>query len=161
LIFDYFFSLAGVVIMTLRNLYLCAGIALYSASPSIVIAQAAKTPWPEGAKPYFISPKDGDTITGPVMIVMGLKGLGVAPAGVEKEKTGHHHILIDADAPKGDELLNPLPADDNYKHFGGGQTETVLMLKPGKHTLQLIVGDHNHVPYNPPLISTKITINVR
>jgi Domain of unknown function (DUF4399) len=148
----------GVFVMNFYKLSLVALMTLYSAG---AFAQPAKSPWPEGAKPYIISPKDGDVVTGPVLVIMGLKGLGIAPAGIEKEKTGHHHILIDADAPKGDELLNPLPANDNYKHFGGGQTETVLTLKPGSHTLQLLVGDHNHVPYNPPLISDKITVIVK
>jgi Domain of unknown function (DUF4399) len=147
--------------MKLRNICLMSAMVFSMVLPSVIFAQPAKTPWPEGAKLYFISPKNGDTITGPVSVVMGLKGLGIAPAGIEKEKTGHHHILIDADAPKGDDLLNPLQADDNYKHFGGGQTETSLTLKPGTHTLQLIMGDHNHVPYNLPLISDKITITVK
>ncbi len=146
--------------MNFRNVCFMSAM-VFSLVSTAVLAQPAKSPWPEGAKPYIISPKDGDTITGSVSVVMGLKGLGIAPAGIEKEKTGHHHILIDADAPKGDDLLNPLPADDNYKHFGGGQTETSLALKPGTHTLQLIMGDHNHVPYNPPLISDKITITVK
>ncbi len=128
---------------------------------TLTFAQAHKTPWPEGAKVYFLSPKNGDIITGPVSVVMGLKGLGVAPAGVEKEKTGHHHILVDIDLPNADDLQNPLQLDDNFRHFGGGQTETVLNLKPGTHTLQLIMGDHNHVPYNPPITSEKITITVK
>lgn len=128
---------------------------------STAYAQPAKAPWPEGAKPYIISPKDGDIITGAVTVIMGLKGLGVAPAGIEKEKTGHHHILIDVDAPKGDDLQNPLQLDENHRHFGGGQTETSLNLKTGTHTLQLIMGDHNHIPYNPPLLSDRITVIVK
>jgi hypothetical protein len=135
--------------------------AISVATIGMVHAQASKSPWPADAEVYFIEPKDGAEISGPVKVVMGLKGLGVAPAGVEKEKTGHHHIIVDADLPKGDEALYPLRLDDNYRHFGGGQTETVLRLAPGKHTLQLVVGDHNHIPYDPALASPKITITVK
>ena len=120
----------------------------------------AEDHWPKDASAYIISPADGAKVKGPVTVVMGLAGLGVAPAGVDKPKTGHHHILIDTDAPTGADLGNPLPADDHTKHFGGGQTQTALTLAPGKHTLQLIVGDQNHVPYDPPLTSKKITIEV-
>lgn len=119
---------------------------------------AAQTPAPEGAKVYFISPKDGEEITGPVNVKFGLSGMGIAPAGVDKPKTGHHHLLIDIDKV---DVAAPLPADDNHKHFGGGQTEATVTLKPGKHTLQLLLGDHNHVPHNPPVMSDKITITVK
>lgn len=116
--------------------------------------------WPEGAEAYIISPKNGAKVKSPVTVVFGLKGLGVAPAGVDKPKTGHHHLLIDADLPSGAELDDPLPADEHHKHFGGGQTETTIELAPGKHTLQLVMGDMNHVPHNPPVASKKITITV-
>ena len=86
--------------------------------------------------------------------------MGVAPAGVEKPKTGHHHLLIDAALPSGDELNDPIPADEHFKHFGGGQTQTTIELAPGKHTLQLLMGDANHVPHNPPLASKVVTITV-
>ena len=94
----------------------------------------------------------------PVTVRFGLKGLGIAPAGVKADNTGHHHLLIDTDAPA--DLNQPLPTTDKIKHFGKGQTETQLELPPGKHTLQLIIGDENHIPHSPPLISKKITINV-
>ncbi len=116
--------------------------------------------WPKDAVVYIISPKDGATVKSPVRVLFGLRGLGVAPAGVDKPKTGHHHLLIDTDLPKGDELNEPLPADEHHKHFGGGQTETTVELAPGKHTLQLLMGDANHIPHNPPLASKKITITV-
>lgn len=116
--------------------------------------------WPKDASVYIISPADGAKVKGPVTVLMGLAGLGIAPAGVDKPKTGHHHVLVDADAPAGGDLMNPLPADDHVKHFGGGQTQTVLTLAPGKHTLQLLVGDQNHVPHDPVLLSKKITIEV-
>lgn len=128
-------------------------------------AIAGETPAPEGAKVYFVNLSDGDTVKGPVKIVFGLSGMGVAPAGIEKEKTGHHHVLVDR-PPLGegedgaDELDYNLPADENHVHFGGGQTEATLELAPGKHTLQLVVGDHNHVPHNPPVASPVITITV-
>jgi hypothetical protein len=117
-----------------------------------------RTASPAGAKVYIVSPKDGATIKGPVTVVFGLSGMGVAPAGVPMENTGHHHLLIDADLPK--DLGMPLPATDNIKHFGKGQTETALDLKPGKHTLQLVLGDQLHIPFNPVVASQKITITV-
>jgi hypothetical protein len=119
---------------------------------------AGETPAPSDAEVYFISPQDGDVISGPLTVKFGLRGMGVAPAGVDKPNTGHHHLIIDADLPNSDQ---PVPADDNHKHFGGGQTETVLNLKPGAHTLQLILGDKAHVPHNPAITSKKITITVK
>ncbi len=117
-----------------------------------------RTPAPEGARAYIVSPSDGATVASPVHVVFGLEGMGVAPAGVDKPMTGHHHILIDADLETPD---RPIPADDRHVHFGGGQTETTLDLAPGTHTLQLVLGDHNHVPHDPPVVSRKITITVR
>jgi len=122
---------------------------------------AGETPAPPGAAVYFISPQDGDTVTSPVIVVFGLKGMGVAPAGTEKENTGHHHLLIDVPTPAGEALKEPLPADDQHKHFGGGQTETRIELAPGTHTLQLVLGDWSHIPHNPPVMSQKITITVK
>ena len=116
-----------------------------------------RTPAPEGARAYIISPQDGATVSSPVTVIFGLEGLGVAPAGVEKAKTGHHHLIIDADLPS---LTDPVPSDDNYRHFGGGQTETIIELAPGSHKLQLIMGDQNHIPHDPPVASEKITITV-
>ena len=116
--------------------------------------------WPDGAAPYIISPADGASVKSPVTVVFGLKGMGVAPAGIEKPKTGHHHLLIDTPAPGGEDLDYAIPADDHHIHFGGGQTETTVTLAPGKHTLQLMMGDANHVPHNPPLVSDIVTITV-
>jgi hypothetical protein len=118
-----------------------------------------RTPSPAGAEAYIISPKDGATVKSPVTVVFGLKGMGVAPAGVKFENSGHHHLLIDTDVPK--DLNAPLPTSDQVKHFGKGQTETSLELTPGKHTLQLVLGDQNHTPHNPPVVSKKITITVK
>ena len=112
---------------------------------------------PEGARVYIVSPVDGESVTSPVTVRFGLAGMGVAPAGVERPKTGHHHLVIDAPTPS---PKLPIPADDNHKHFGGGQTETVIELEPGQHTLQLVLGDHLHVPHDPPVVSETITITV-
>lgn len=117
-----------------------------------------RSPSPAGAKLYIISPKDGASIKGPVTVQFGLAGMGVAPAGVQVENTGHHHLLIDSDLPAN--LGLPLPATDRIVHFGKGQTETTLTLPPGRHTLQLVLGDHLHIPFNPVVSSQKITITV-
>jgi Domain of unknown function (DUF4399) len=117
-----------------------------------------RTPSPAGASVYIISPKDGAKVSSPFVVEFGLKGMGVAPAGVKIENTGHHHLLIDTDAPA--DLNAPLPSSDKVMHFGKGQTQTTLTLPPGKHTLQLLLGDNGHVPHNPPVISKKITVTV-
>jgi hypothetical protein len=109
-------------------------------------ATAETAHWPQGAKVFFVEPKNGAEISGPVKVVMGVQGIEIAPAGTEKPNTGHHHILIDTDVPTGEMALAPLPADDHIKHFGKGQTETTLALAPGKHTLQLVVGDGRRCP---------------
>ena len=118
----------------------------------------ARTPASSGAEVYIIAPKDGATVKNPVVVQFGLRGMGVAPAGVKFDNTGHHHLLIDTDAPS--DMSVPLPASANLVHFGKGQTETQLTLAPGKHTLQLLFADLNHIPHQPPVISKKITINV-
>ena len=107
---------------------------------------------------YFISPHDGDTVSGEFKLQFGLRGMGVAPAGVAADNTGHHHLLIDVDTLPPMDL--PLPKSDQVRHFGGGQTETSLSLAPGKHTLQLLLGDHSHIPHDAPVMSEKITIIV-
>lgn len=113
---------------------------------------------PADAKLYFITPKDGERIKGPVTVRFGLSNMGVAPAGMDKENTGHHHLLINLSALPA--LDHPLPATEQIKHFGGGQTETVLQLPPGRHTLQLLLGDKLHIPHQPAVLSDKITITV-
>lgn len=123
----------------------------------ISTAAAAQSSAPENARLYFISPLDGATVKNPVVVRFGLKNMGVAPAGVDMENTGHHHLLIDTGLPP---LDQPVPADDQHLHFGKGQTETELTLAPGRHTLQLLLGNHLHVPHNPPVISEQITITV-
>jgi len=120
----------------------------------------AETPSPPGAKVYFINLKDGDELDSPFLVQFGLSGMGVAPAGVEKPNTGHHHLIIDATLTP-DELTQPIPADDHHRHFGGGQTEAMVSLPSGKHTLQLILGDWTHIPHASPVMSDVITVTVR
>lgn len=106
---------------------------------------------------YIVSPTDGETVTSPVTVVFGLENFGVAPAGMQHEKTGHHHLIIDAPLPA---LDQPIPASDNYVHFGGGQTQATIELLPGEHTLQLLLGDYSHVPHAEPVYSDVVTITV-
>jgi len=118
----------------------------------------AQTPAPANAALYFIAPADGETAASPIAVRFGLRNMGVAPAGVMREGTGHHHLLVDTEPPP---LDRPIPNDERHLHFGNGQTETMLELPPGRHTLQLLLGDHNHVPHAPPLLSERISITVR
>lgn len=121
---------------------------------------AGETPAPENAYLYIGWPNDGEVIHGgrPFRVWFGLRNMGVAPKGVDAPNTGHHHLLIDTDLPPMDAEI---PSDRQHLHFGAGQTETMLELPPGKHTLQLLMGDANHVPNNPPVYSKKITITVK
>jgi Domain of unknown function (DUF4399) len=114
---------------------------------------------PAGAEVYIISPKNGEKVHSPVTVRFGLKGMGVAPAGVKFDNTGHHHLLIDTDLADV-KLDAPLPASDKVVHFGKGQTETTLTLAPGKHTLELLFADYLHLSFDPPVHSQKITITV-
>lgn len=123
-------------------------------TPALPVSKA-----PAGAEVYFISPADGATVHGPVLVRFGLRGMGVAPAGVTRENTGHHHLLVDAPALPA--AGRPIPKDAQHVHFGGGQTETTLALPPGTHTLQLELGDANHLPFEPPVVSKRITIRVK
>ena len=110
------------------------------------------------SKVYFINLKDGDIVENPILIQFGLSGRGVAPAGVNIENTGHHHLLIDV---KAIDFYIPIPSSKNHLHFGGGQTETSIELAPGEHELQLVLGDLYHVPHSPPITSNKIKIIVK
>ena len=112
----------------------------------------------DDAELYIISPTDGQVVSSQVKIVFGLNGMGVAPAGIKYNNTGHHHLLIDV--PELPDINLPIPSDEHHKHFGKGQTETVIELEPGEHSLQLILGDHVHVPHDPVVVSKKIKINV-
>ena len=144
----------------LTRLAFAVSVAVAVTIPSMpaAMAQDFRSPAAAGAKVYFIEPRNGAEISGPVVVKMGLAGMGVAPAGVEKKDTGHHHILVDQ---KDFDPKSPLPQDDKHRHFGNGQTETSLTLAPGQHTLQLVLGDHNHIPHNPLVASEIITITVK
>ena len=124
------------------------------AEEELGLPQASKP----GAEVYLIEPANGAEVSSPVRVVFGLKAMGVAPAGVNQTGTGHHHLLIDS--PQID-YTQPLPASEQVVHFGGGQTETTIELAPGTHTLQLLLGDWQHQPHNPPVQSEKITITVK
>lgn len=128
--------------------------------PVVALAEGLpRTPSPAGAAAYIIAPHDGATVAGPaVHVQFGLKGMGVAPAGTAVENTGHHHLLIDTGLPP---LDQPIPADAQHVHFGKGQTETTITLSPGKHTLQLLLGDQNHIPHQPAVFSKVVTITVK
>jgi len=137
-------------------------------STLLLLVGTASTAWanelistaPEGAKVYIISPKDGQTVPSRFTVKFGLSGMGVAPAGVDKANTGHHHILINTDITSLD-MSQPLPVSDKVKHFGGGQTETELELPHGQHTLQLLLGNYVHIPHDNPVASEKITVIVK
>ncbi|HKT27727.1 DUF4399 domain-containing protein [Dyella sp.] len=131
-----------------------AGAALAADAPALPVTKA-----PAGAEVYIISPQDGATVPQTFTVRFGLKGMGVAPAGVARDKTGHHHLLVDVKElpPAG----QPIPNDKQHLHFGGGQTETTLTLPPGTHTLQLDLGDANHIPFDPPVVSKVVTVHVK
>jgi hypothetical protein len=131
-----------------------------AAALSVAALAQDRSAAPAGAEVYFIAPRDGQAVHGPVTVKFGLKGMGVAPAGVKFDNTGHHHLLIDTDLSE-IKLDAPLPATDKIVHFGKGQTETTVTLPPGKHTLELLFADYLHIPFDPPLHSKKITITVK
>lgn len=131
-----------------------AGTAVAADAPTLPTTKA-----PAGAEVYITSPRDGATVAQQFTVSFGLKGMGIAPAGVAKEHTGHHHLLVDVkQLPAAGQ---PIPKDEQHIHFGGGQTQTQLKLSPGTHTLQLELGDQNHIPFVPKLASKKITIHVK
>ena len=143
--------------MTLSDL--ARGFALVCLA-SVVSAQVpAKTKSAEGTTVYIISPKNGDTVGPTFTVRFGLKGMGIAPAGVQFANTGHHHLLIDVPTPPDPNAA--LPVSDNVRHFGAGQTEAEIKLAPGSHTLQLVFADYLHIPHDKPVISEKITITVK
>ena len=147
----------GVILERTRRLALAGALVLAGVSGQAAAEGLPTTPAPENAKVYFIEPADGAEVTGDVVVKFGLSGMGVAPAGVDMPKTGHHHLLINA------KQLPPAgkPMGTDVKHFGGGQTEVRLTLPKGQHTLQLIMGDKYHIPHEPMIVSKKITITVK
>jgi hypothetical protein len=143
----------------LKTRFMLAAAAALSIGAGLALADDVKrTPSPAGAEVYFIAPADGATVSSPVTVKFGLKGMGIAPAGIQFDNTGHHHLIIDADLPPAGA---PVPTDAQHVHFGKGQTETTIELKPGKHTLQLLLGDFGHIPHDPVVASKKITITVK
>jgi hypothetical protein len=127
-------------------------------STPVVLGSYNKVAAVSGSSLYFINLKNGDSVASPVNVQFGLKGMGVAPAGVEKAATGHHHLLVDVaelDVNAG------IPMSDSHRHFGAGQTEVTIALKHGVHTLQLVLGDQNHIPHHPVLMSERITVTVK
>jgi hypothetical protein len=127
-------------------------------STPIVFGTYNKVAAVSGTSLYFINLKNGDSVVSPVNVQFGLKGMGVAPAGVEKAATGHHHLLVDVAELNVNEGI---PVSDQHRHFGAGQTEASVALKPGVHTLQLVLGDQNHIPHHPVVMSERITITVK
>jgi len=135
-------------------------LAVFAAALSFAsTAMAGSTPAPKDAEVYIIWPQNGAVISGgKFWLRMGLRNMGVAPKGVEMANVGHHHLLVDTELPPADQQI---PSDRNHLHFGAGETEARIELPPGQHTLQLLLGDHDHVPHNPPVYSKKITVTVR
>lgn len=141
------------------SIVIAASVAVPAFADEAKPATLPRTAAPADVELYFISPKDGETVGQEFVVRFGLKGMGVAPAGMVKEKTGHHHLLIDLDdLPP---LDQPIPMDAKHVHFGAGQTETTLKLAPGKHTLQLDLADALHMQFDPPIVSKKITVTVK
>lgn len=139
-----------------------AGLFVLMAWQGNLVDAVAQTPTrqqaPPGAQVYFHYPIDGLSVPERFTVRIGLRGMGVAPAGVNHARTGHHHLLIDTEPGPPDQ---PIPSDYNNIHLGNGQTEVVVTLPKGRHTLQLLLGDYTHTPHNPPVMSPKITVNVR
>ncbi|HWU75137.1 MAG TPA: DUF4399 domain-containing protein [Rhodanobacter sp.] len=141
-----------------RSLLVLALTGLTTMAMAAAVPGLPTTPAPAGTSVYIISPADGATVGRDVTVRFGLTGMGVAPAGVDRKNTGHHHLLVDVSTLPA--ARQPIPADANHIHFGGGQTQATIKLAPGTHTLQLELGDRNHVPFEPALVSKKITIHV-
>ena len=142
--------------MTIRNIIFAAAIALFCAPLSTHAADAPK----QAPHAFFVDIKNGNTVTSPVKIKFGIDGMEIAPAGTDKPNTGHFHLLIDTSLTAEQKKL-PIPKDDQHLHFGKGQTEATVDLKPGKHTLQIVMGDGNHMLHNPSVMSDIITVTVK
>ena len=138
---------------------ICAAVLANTASPQQPAPAPVAAAPTINAEVYVIAPQAGARVHSPVTVRFGLKGAGIAPAGVKFDNTGHHHLLVDTDLSTV-KLDAPLPATDKIVHFGKGQTETELKLEPGKHTLQLLFADYTHTPFSPTVSSKKITITV-
>lgn len=142
----------------MHKFFLAAAVLAAALLSNVTLAEG--TPAPANAYLYIGWPQDGTVVPAgrPFRVWFGLRDMGVAAKGVDFPNAGHHHLLIDTDLPP---LDKEIPSDRNHLHFGAGETETMLELPPGKHTLQLLMGDHRHLPHNPPIYSKKITIVVK
>ena len=150
-LFSEFVTMPKYVFATLIAYLLCC-------FPALLLADDIDATVSQDYRAYIVSPADGETVSSPVRVIFGLSNpLGVAPAGVQKENTGHHHLIIDRPLPP---LDQPVPNDEHHRHFGGGQTEVEITLTPGEHTLQLLLGDFVHIPHDPPVMSKQIKITV-
>jgi hypothetical protein len=123
-----------------------------------VVSALPRTPAPAGGRVFFVSPKDGETVSSPVTVVFGIEGMDLAPAGEKNDTAGHHHLLVDTELA---DATVPIPADATHIHFGKAQTEATVELTPGPHTLQLVLGDYLHIPFDPVIASEKITVEVK
>lgn len=141
----------------MRRAFFSVTAALFLVTGCAAVSDKAASMTGAGPVVSILSPANGATVSSPVNVTFGLEGMAVVPAGTEADNSGHHHLIIDADLP---DLSLPIPATDNYKHFGGGQTEVALELEPGTHTLQLLMGDFAHIPHSEPVYSEVITITV-
>jgi hypothetical protein len=146
--------------MALTKLVAAAIVAAVACLSLPATAQNPVTPSPKGAKVYFINIKNGDVVSSPFLVRFGLSGMGVAPVGVDTANTGHHHLVIDTKLSP-EALKAPIAADAKHVHYGGGQTEAMVTLPPGQHTLQLVLGNWSHIPHDPPVMSETITITVK
>jgi hypothetical protein len=141
----------------MRIIRLVVVAAMLASAPTLALAQGK--PPPKDAHLYFIWPRNGAVIKGGFWCRFGLRGMGVTHAGDDFPNSGHHHLLIDVSEPVN--VNEPIPQDKNHIHFGAGQTETRLELPPGKHTLQLVLGDAKHYPFDPPLVSERISVTIK
>lgn len=137
-----------------KSLILLLGAVLLASMPVL-----ARTPAPQNAQVYFIWPGEGMAVGQAFWLRMGLRNMGVAPKGTDIASTGHHHVLIDVDLPAN--MNEPIASDRQHLHFGAGETEARIELPPGRHTLQLLLGDKDHIPHDPPIYSKKITVTVK
>ena len=143
----------------MNRIYLLS-LVLVFALTSVAWSDDLRSKSPDDALVYFIEPVDGQVVSGDFTVKFGLSGMGVAPAGINVDNTGHHHLLVDLPGDILPELTAPLPSNDHVRHFGKGQTQTTIKLEPGEHTLQLLLGNYLHIPHDKVVISEKITITV-
>ena len=100
------------------------------------------------------APGEGETVSGPdVTVHLSAENMEIVPAGDMTPNSGHHHIIVNADLPA---MGAPIPAVEGvYIHMGMGQTEyTLTGLEPGEYRIIALVGDHVHVPLDPPVADT-------